>query len=286
MKNCFITLIFFLSFLSVSAQKLKTVEGNYVYHASRNESLEQAEQTALYRAKVQAMAEEFGTIVSQVTTTETTIHNGSSNVDFNSVGDSEVKGEWIETIDEPTYDIQYQDGALVVTCHVKGKVREIVSVPIELKAKVLCKGTDDSAESDVFKHYDDMYLSFTSPVSGFLAVYLVDAQKQAYCLLPYRDQQEGIYPIKANRPYLFFKRGTDPMADEYQLTCDEEDVEYNRIYIIFSPKEFSKAVDNNGVKENIPRQLSYDEFNKWLVKHRRVDEKMNVVMKVLTIKKK
>ncbi len=76
------------------------------------------------------------------------------------------------------------------------------------------------------------------------------------------------------------------MADEYQLTCDEEDVEYNRIYIIFSPKEFSKAVDNNGVKENIPRQLSYDEFNKWLVKHRRVDEKMNVVMKVLTIKKK
>ena len=286
MKNCFITLIFFLSFLSVSAQKLKTVEGNYVYHASRNESLEQAEQTALYRAKVQAMAEEFGTIVSQVTTTETTIHNGSSNVDFNSVGDSEVKGEWIETIDEPTYDIQYQEGALVVTCHVKGKVREIVSVPIELKAKVLCKGTDDSAESDVFKHYDDMYLSFTSPVSGFLAVYLVDAQKQAYCLLPYRDQQEGIYPIKANRPYLFFKRGTDPMADEYQLTFVEEDVEYNRIYIIFSPKEFSKAVDNNGVKENIPRQLSYDEFNKWLVKHRRVDEKMNVVMKVLTIKKK
>ena len=87
--------------LTVYAQKLKTVEGEYTYHASENVTLEQAKRTALDRAKIQALADVFGTIVSQYNATQVKNTNGHSSIDFTSIGGSEVKGEWIETIGEP-----------------------------------------------------------------------------------------------------------------------------------------------------------------------------------------
>ena len=60
MKHTF--LYFFLLFtIPVFSQKMKTVEGEYTYHAPENVSLEEARRTALDRAKIQALADEFGT---------------------------------------------------------------------------------------------------------------------------------------------------------------------------------------------------------------------------------
>ena len=198
-----ILLLFMLPF-AVQAQKLKTVEGEYTYHAPENVTLEQAKLTALDRAKIQALADAFGTIVSQYNATQVENRNGQSNIDFTSIGGSEVKGEWIETEGEPVYKIMYEGGMLVVSVKVKGKAREIVTASIDFKAKILRNGIEDKFESDTFKSGDDLYLSFTSPVSGYLAVYLIDADNQAFCLLPYRNQTTGIYPIEANHRYLFF----------------------------------------------------------------------------------
>ena len=186
------------------AQKLKTVEAEYTYHAPENVTLEQARRTALDRAMIQALANEFGTIVTQQNSTRVENRSGQSDIDFLSIGGSEVKGEWIETIGEPIYNIRYEGNMLVVVCNVKGKAREIVSAGIDFQAKILRNGTDDKFESNQFRSGDDLYLSFQSPVSGYLAVYLVDADNQAYCLLPYRDQTDGVYPIKANQQYIFF----------------------------------------------------------------------------------
>ena len=203
MRHCLILLLTLCS-LSVLAQKTKTVEAEYIYRAPDNVTIEQARRTALERAKIQAIADEFGTIVQQVNTTRVQNEGGESTTDFFSIGGSEVKGEWIETIGEPEFTTSYEDNMLVVICKVKGKAREIVSAQIEFKARVLRNGTDDKYEDDVFKNGDDLYLSFVAPVSGFLAVYLIDAEKQAYCLLPYRSQSEGIYAVEANKRYLFF----------------------------------------------------------------------------------
>ena len=189
---------------SVFAQKLKTVEGEYTYHAPENVTMEQAKRTALDRAMIQALADEFGTIVTQQNATRVENSNGQSDIDFLSIGGSEVKGEWIETIGEPVYDIRYEGNMLVVVCKVKGKAREIVSAGIDFQVKVLRNGTDDKFESDQFRNGDDLFLSFQSPVAGYLAVYLVDAENQAYCLLPYRNQTDGVYSVEANSRYLFF----------------------------------------------------------------------------------
>lgn len=245
-KTLLFTLLMFL-FPPAFSQKMKTVEGEYIYHAPENVTLEEAKHTALDRAKIQALADAFGTIVSQTNATRIENHNGKSNTDFLSIGGSEVKGEWIETIGQPDYDISYEQGMLIVRVSVKGKAREIVSAKIDIVAKILRNGTDDKFESNEFRSGDDLYLSFQSPVNGYLAVYLIDAEQTAYCLLPYRNQTDGVYKIEANRRYLFFNIQEAPaqerqFVDEYVMTSSAS-MEQNQIYLIFSPKPFTKAVD-------------------------------------------
>lgn len=284
-----LTILIALFSLSVLAQKTKTVEGEYTYHAPENVTLEQARRTALERAKIQALADEFGTIVSQTELSRVENVNGKSDVNFLSLGGTEVKGEWIETIGEPIYNIRYEGNMLVVSCKVKGKAREIVSAQIDFTAMVLRNGTEEKYESDQFRNGDDLYLLFHSPIKGYLAVYLVDADDQAFCLLPYRNQTEGIYPVKANQRYIFFNeelalREEHSLVDEYVMTT-ERSSEHNQIYVIFSPNQFVKAVDGN-LTDGMPRQLSSDDFNKWLAKCRKYDKDMNLKMIPITITKK
>lgn len=275
--------------IPVFSQKMKTVEGEYTYHAPENVTLEEAKRIALDRAKIQALADAFGTIVSQTNATHVQNRNGNSDIDFLSIGGSEVKGEWIETIGEPQYDISYEQGMLVVKVSVKGKAREIVSAQIDIKAKVLRNGTEDKFESDEFRNGDDLYLSFVSPVSGYLAVYLVDAEQKAYCLLPYRSQTDGIYKVEANRRYVFFNikeaSGQEcQYVDEYVMTCSRSS-EHNQIYVIFSPQPFAKAADN-AAAETLPRELSFEDFQKWLVKNRKQNEQMYIDLITINIIKK
>lgn len=75
------------------------------------------------------------------------------------MGSSEVKGEWIENTEEPTFDITYVNNQLVVKCFIKGKAREILTAKPEFVAKVLRNGTTSIFESDSFKSGDDLFLS-------------------------------------------------------------------------------------------------------------------------------
>ena len=284
----FITICLFLSTLPALAQRIEKVHAEYTYHAPENISLEEAKHIALNRAKIQAIANEFGTIVSQSNTTMVSNRNGESSTDFFSLGGSEVKGEWIETIGEPSYDINYEEGMLVVKAMVSGRIREIVSAQIDIKAEVLCNGTDLKFARTDFKNGDDLYLYFQSPVDGYLAVYLLDEVSQmVYCLLPYKSSSEAVTPIEHDKPYIFFsaKHAGDKahLVDEYTMTCNSS-VERNTIYVVFSPNEFVKANSKN-VEELLPQELSFEEFQKWLVKGRNRDKGMNVWMENITIRK-
>lgn len=285
MRGLLLSLLIALS-PAVFSQKLETVEGEYTYYAPENVTVEQARRTALERAMIQALADVFGTIVSQQNVTRIENQGGRSDIDFLSIGGSEVKGEWIETIGEPIYDIRYEGDILIVTCKVKGKAREIVSAGIDFQAKVLRNGTEDKFENDQFRSGDDLYLSFKSPVSGYLAVYLVDDTGQAFCLLPYRNQADGIYPVKANERYVFFNINEAPQqecqyVDEYMMTCERES-EHNQIYVIFSPNQFVKASDN-ATDDRLPRELNNKDFQHWLAKCRKHDKAMNIRIKSITV---
>lgn len=270
------------------AQKVKKVQGEYIYHAPENVSLEQAKQTALNRAQIQALGDEFGTIVAQHNATMMNNTNGSTNTDFTSLSSSDVKGEWLETVGEPKYDITYEQGMLVVKCTVSGKARELVASQNNFIAKILRNGIEDKFESGNFKSGDDLYLSYQTSVKGYIAVYLVDDAKNAYCLLPYQSSTDGKVAVEANQKYIFFNQKTAaPLfqayeVDEYNMTC-EKSSETNYVYVISSPHPFVKAIDN--AVAGLPRELSFDDFQKWLSKNRTQDKDMQVDIKTIIVEK-
>ena len=199
MRNIKKVLILLLLLLPVTlrAQKVLKVTGEYVYYAPSSVTLDQAKQIALDRAKVQLIADEFGTIVGSTNITRIENTNGSSDIQMLTLGESEVKGEWLETIGNPIYEIGYENNMLFVKVSISGRIREVVSATIDVKAKLLRNGTEDKFEGNEFRTGDDMFLSFRSPMDGYLTVYLYDGEDTVFCLLPYQNQLVGQIPISA-----------------------------------------------------------------------------------------
>lgn len=165
---------------------------------------------------------------------------------------------------------------------------EVVNSSNQISAKILRNGTDVKFESESFKNGDDFYLYFKSPVKGFLAVYLIDNEQKAYCLLPYANNSTGQVIIEHGKEYIFFSQKLvlpeeAQTVEEYILTT-EKSVEYNQLYIIFSPNEFTKANDNQTV-EGLPRELAYTDFQRWLIKCRNRDYEIRVDSKMIEIRK-
>ncbi len=259
------------SFLVGYSQRAAKVSATYTYHAPETMSVEEAKRVALDRAKIQAIADEFGTIVSQSTSTVITNKNGESDTQFFALGGSDVKGEWIETIGNPEYQLKFENHFLIVECSVKGKAREIVSAKIEFEAKILRNGTELRFEDVNFRDGDDLYLYFQSPINGYLAVYLLDELSQTvYCILPYKAQAFSAYPVLANKEYVMFSRkGADkserPLVDEYTLNCENEK-EFNTLYILFSPSLIGKRNGFDDSIEDKPDNISFKDFKSWLSK--------------------
>lgn len=290
MNRFILFIIFVFSFVIGYSQRTTKVSATYTYYAPETMSIEEAKRVALDRAKIQAIADEFGTIVSQSTSTVITNKNGESDTQFFALGGSDVKGEWIETIGNPEYQLQFENHYLVVTCSVKGKAREITSAKIEFTAKTLRNGTELRFEDVNFRDGDDLYLYFKSPTNGFLSAYLLDELAQiVYCILPYKAQTFSAYPVEANKEYVMFSqkeadKSERLMVDEYTLSCENEK-EFNTLFILFSPSQFGKRNGFDDSIEDKPNNISYNEFKKWLSKLQIKDKKIQVEQTSIIISK-
>lgn len=131
----FKTILLFSIFLlvthhnSFASKNLVEVEGEYTYYIPYNVSRDKAEQTAMQRAMVAALAKEFGTLVSEISHLDMKSSKDSENVDFWSSASTLVKGEWIETIGRPIFTPSIENGDFVMTCKIRGKL-----------AKLKCRG--------------------------------------------------------------------------------------------------------------------------------------------------
>lgn len=271
MKQLVLLIMMLLSIASGYAQRTAKVTATYTYYAPETMSIEEAKRTALDRARIQAIADEFGIIVSQSTSTIISNNNGESDTHFFSLGGSDVKGEWIETIGEPSYEISFDNHFLLVKCTVEGKARETVSARTDFEAKPLRNGTDPRFASVDFMQGDDLYLYFRSPVDGHLAVYLLDEKEQkVYCMLPYKRDPVACVNVKANKEEIFFsideaEKQQRHIVDEYVLSCDH-DKEFNTLYILFSPNDIGKRNGFENSSEDKPDNIGIKEFKQWISK--------------------
>jgi len=287
MKQFLLTVLFFImGYFTVMGQKTMTVTGSYTYYPPSVQSLEEARHTALQRAQIQILADTFGTMMNMSSTTVVRNSEGNSDVNLFSLSESSVKGEWLETIGEPEYSTSItEQGMLSITVTVTGKIREIKEARADFELKVLKNGLEDKFESNDFHDGDDMFVSFACPADGYLTIYLYDGEEQVYCLLPYQQQHSSVVKVEGGKRYIFFssEKATygvpESLVDEYTMTCSKS-MEMNRIYAIWSPDSYYKAVDAlDG--ENLPRMLNLKSFNNWLSKLR--VQNSNVAVKTIDI---
>ncbi len=263
--------------LSGNAQKTVKAEITHSYYAPENITLEQAKQKAVEYAQIKAIANEFGTLIQQMNSTAVKNINENSDVTFNSLTSSDVRGEWIRTIGEPEFDIYYDNRQLVVTVRIKGEIRELAYLKPKFLSKLLRNGTKDNFESEEFRDGDNLYFAFTSPTKGYLSLFTKDDSIR--CLLPYVDEPSGMLSIKANQRYLFFTE----YGERLQMYCSGA-TEINTIYVLFSPnpivRPLSEHVDDGGMAV-----FSDEEYKKWLAKVRSHDKELQMEIKYITIKK-
>ncbi|MDE6717183.1 MAG: DUF4384 domain-containing protein [Muribaculaceae bacterium] len=262
------------------ASDIVSVSGESTYYDDGTKSKTECMRLAAEQARVDALARKFGTIVSQDILQTDRISGNREKNDFLALSSTEVKGEWIADDGEPQYEFSHDAQAnLIVKCRVKGKAKEISNASAQFEASVLRNGTDLRHADNMFRDGDDMYLYFRGAEDGFVTVFLEDEEGNVYLLLPYPRDTKTRIPVSKGKEYIFFSREQDRGGDKYGVPVEEmvltapDRVEYNRMYVIFSPEYYSRPVMKAG--DGLPVMKSVD-FNKWLVKTRHNDEKMGV----------
>ena len=178
MKKVFVLYLLTLS-LVVSAKDWVKICGEERYVVPENVSLRDAKNEALMRAKANALAEHFGTIIHQGTTSVIKENNVGLNEYFIQTTGQELRGEWIEDIGQPIYRILFENEMQIVEVSICGKARERKLAEIDLVAKLLRNDTDNRSETEKFQSGDAFYLYFRTPIKGYLSVYLIDENQQA-----------------------------------------------------------------------------------------------------------
>lgn len=279
MRRLYIIFLTSVVSLAAMAKGEQVVTGKYTFYGEGSLSRTECERRALEGARIKALADAFGTTISQHDFSQDKIDASGERNFYSTLSETEVKGEWLEDIGEPQYERALDsDFNLMVTCTIKGRARAMSNSAPDFDTKVLRNGKTVRYADTQFKSGDDMYIYFKAPVDGYLVVYMVGDDNTVSTLLPYRESAYGAVRIRAGHEYVFFDpaapNGRDETVDEIQL-CTEADVETDRIYVLFSPNVFYKANDTfNG--ELLPRTVPLADFRKWLSKTRKADDAMGL----------
>lgn len=259
---------------------VKKVSGNYTYYGDKNDSPAMSKLKALEGARLDALSKEFGTIVTQDVLQADRVDSHGESSKFFSLSSTEVKGEWIADDGDPIYVVSLgNDDCLIVNCRIKGTAKSISNDAIDFEAIALRNGTGKGNSSSEYHQGDDLFLSFTSPVDGYLSVFLMGNNGDVCKMLPYQQDSRQEVKVKKNYDYVFFdpsKAGGEfGDVDAFSIGTDGE-IEFNKLYVVFSPNPFSMPVLRPAKSEYSLPYLTEEEFSKWLVKNRRNDPKMGV----------
>ena len=280
MRYYFLILLFLLISLYSLGQRVVNICGEYKYIVPENVSLAEAKAIAIERARLTAIANEFGTTVSQTNLATTHIENGTTRNDFLSLGETEVKGDWLGDTKEPEIRPVYENNQLVIYASVCGKVRELKTAEVELRMQIMSNGI----ETERFKNNDKVAIRFKSPVNGYVAIFVRDDNAGIVsCMLPYANENGKARVVKNSKEYIYLS--TDDPIYPYQeetILVTNKKVEFNTFVLVFAETEFAMPLSDMG--EFVP-ELSVESFQRWLRKNRINDKTMQTIEKTIQINK-
>ena len=270
----------FLFALTSQAQRVANVCGEYRYQVPGEIPLNRAKQIAIDKARNEAIANEFGQVVSQ--STNTTIHSSGtqSSIQSDSYASTESKAIWLSDTKEPEVSIAYENDVMVITASVCGKARELKTAEVELRMQVVSNGI----ETERFKNNEKVAIHFKSPVNGYVSIFFRDDNAgMIYCMMPYENEDGTAREVKSNKEYIYLST-EDPIYpyQEETILVTDKTVEFDTFILVFSKKDFSMPSSEAG--EFVP-ELSVEDFQKWLRKNRINDETMQTIEKTIQINK-
>lgn len=271
----------FMNGLAVMGQHIESASGEAQVRVEANMTKDQCKDQVHELAIINAIENVFGTYVEQQT--DIVIKDGRDY--YNIVGTTKVKGEWIETHKEEYFEdsevFPTKNGKEVVTfitCKISGKVKRATPKAMIQFLPLNCP--DKRCRTTAFYSGESLYLSFKSPVDGYLSVFLED-EEMVYRLFPYSNQtgkDNSAILIKADQEYMLFSRDSKynsfaVRADEYEL-YSLRPFEFNHIYVVFSEEPYVKPMLNTESasleKEEylLPKSLDRKDFQHWLSDNR------------------
>lgn len=268
--------------LALPAAADQTVSGEATYYGSSEDSPAMCRRKALEMARIDALAKAFGTIVSQDISQESTIKNSKESSNFLAVSETNVRGEWLADVSEPEYEQTYgADNNIIMKCRVKGKARALNNYAPSFNISVL-SAPDKKFSTTSFNHEDNVYMYFESPsTDGYLTICLEDEAGNVVRMFPYVDSEAGAARMKRGYDYILFDRarGGNEYGEINEFLADAPNGnEFCKLYVLFSPNYYDKGpwhfngCDSDGNK--IPDTMSKKEFDSWLMKLSRNDEKL------------
>ncbi len=308
-------LLVFLPFLAFAQEpKILTVEGEAQVEFPDTKSRTEVEKEAHEKASIDALEKAFGTMVIRGNSTYmknvNTGQETKTTTNFNSIANSQVKGEVVDFSDE-NFEVMEGTGTIKrkkvtireLKCTAKFKVRELADdVPDFDAFSLVCP--DPGCKTTSFKDKNSLYLYFKSPYDGFLAVYL-DNGKSSQCLLPYPHMPKSFdngVAMSGSKEYILFAKndedyfGSPALVDQYELYAEDQ-LEQDRMFVIFARTPIANPGLKTGIDDNmltaeekanrytLPKSLPSEDFQKWMIKNQTHRTDLKVMYIDITIQK-
>ncbi len=305
LRSSLLILLFLGIRLFAFAQVEVNATGEYSFRIEPNQTLVQAKEFALEQAKIIAIENAFGRIISNGNSTYLQNNTNSNQIQtktsFSFISESFVKGEWIKDNSKPVFTFEIINDEQWLKVKVDGLIREIENDPIAFEFHTLnCPKLN--CKTELYKDDQDFYVYFKSPENGYLAIYLDDPNlSETARILPYQNSRlyEGSVKVNRDTDYLFFTKSNDLLKEigavdelKFKLAKSNEAEQY-KLYVLFSKEPFANPLltDNRKMiaekKEELllPKSLPSEQFQRWLQKFRINRKKIQVDRRYLYLVK-
>ena len=297
-----IPVILMFSLTSLMAQEVVTAEGFAQIRLEDHMSKDEAREEARQQAKINAIESVFGAYVER--DSDVNIEEGKTR--FRIIGQTRVRGDWLKTVSEKYGEKKEKiqgrprkETETWISCRIEGRIREIGLPETALEftplncPELICRTYD-------FRDGEPFYLSFRTPVDGYLSIFIRDGSAHVFRLLPYLKMPEryvNTVPVSADNSYLFFLNQENydyfpefsyMMIDEVVMSAVQPE-EFLDLYVVFSTSDYQKPLLDSVVEDKagniMPKSLDPEKFEEWLGDNRIHDPAFQYKRITLTIKK-
>lgn len=255
--------------ISLFAQKEKDVKSNYSLELPKNVTMEQLEQRCIEQARLKAIGEAFGFVVSETTIDNTQENKAGFNNSFAVLTKTNVQGEWLRDKSEPQLNWEASGKTLKLTAMVHGVIREF---PKTGKAKIDIHLSNDSKMSNditLFKDGQDLFASFQTSSKGNLSVFYVDhSSNEVYRLIPSATSNDlNTVEVLSDKSYQLFQT-VSPFSENKSIPAlslslpNGKDLQMDELVFIYSPADIRKPSLTYNADARM-YLMNYNDFEQW-----------------------